>query len=61
MNETYEFEVKSELYGTTTCVVYIETFLQGRNTFPCGDGDDYTLRGEDIVKINKAIKDKNPA
>jgi hypothetical protein len=55
--DTYEFDVRSELYGITTCVVDIATFLQGRRTFPCGDGTDRTLSQTDIREIKVTLKE----
>jgi len=59
--DTYEITVHSVMYGKTTCVVDIKTFLQGRKTFPCGDGTDYTLRRMEIVGIKAELRAKGVA
>ena len=50
---TIELRVKSELYGVTTCVVDIKTFLEGRRIFPCGDGDDHELTEKEQRKCRR--------
>lgn len=49
--DTYEINVKSEIYGETVCVVDISTFSQGRKIFSCADGSDYHLKRKDIKRI----------
>lgn len=51
--ETVELEVKSKLYGTTTCVVDVESFRKGRLVFPCGDGCDHHLSSVEIGKVRR--------
>jgi len=46
-------DVYSELYGRTDCVVNVKQLLQGKRTFPCGDGNDFTLQDKDIEHIKK--------
>ena len=59
--ETIELKVKSDLYGTTTCVINIADFISGRRTFPCGDGCDHTLNTIQTGKINRAIHGSKPS
>ena len=40
---TIEADVNIYTCYITTCVIDVETLLRGRKTFPCGNGDDYTL------------------
>lgn len=58
-NNSIEFKVKSELYYTTTCVVDIPSFNEGRTIFPCADGCDYELSAKEIKDIKKLIKEAN--
>lgn len=51
---TVEGTVRSEMYRATTVVIDIKDFKLGRDTFPCGDGCDYTLTEED----SKIVQDK---
>ena len=51
--KTVEIAVKSEMYGTTTCVVDIETFKKGRLVFPCGDGCIHHLTSQEIGMVRR--------
>lgn len=59
--ESVEFEVKSAMYGATTCVVDINTLLLGRGIFPCGSGEDHRLTGSQRLAILKLVKVKRDA
>lgn len=56
--ECVDFEVKSEMYGKTTCVVDINTLLLGREVFPCGSGEDHRLTVPQKLAILKLVKTK---
>lgn len=51
-----DIKVKSEMYGTTTCVVNVEDFKKGIRTFPCGDGCDHTLTDVQVRKVQRIIR-----
>ena len=56
-NNSIEFNIKSEIYETTVCVVDIPSFNTGRKVFPCGDGCDYKLTTKEIDDIQRIIKE----
>lgn len=57
--EAIEFDVtKTNGDCITTCVVNISVLLAGVKTFPCGNGDDITLKNRERLEVLKVLKEE---
>lgn len=56
-NDIIEFDVadKNGQY-VTTCVIDVKEFINGRRTFPCGNGDDVKLSNADMLYLMERFK-----
>ena len=55
-SEAVEFTVKSDMYGSTTCVVNVDMLLCGVKIFPCADGNDFSLNKAVTLDILSLVK-----
>lgn len=59
--EIVEFDISKRGQYITTCVVDVDLLLCGILSFPCGNGDDVTLNGQqqlDILELVQAEREK---
>lgn len=59
--EIVEFDISKRGQYITTCVVDVDLLLCGILSFPCGNGDDVTLTGQqqlDILELAQAEREK---
>ena len=59
--EIVEFDISKRGQYITTCVVDVDLLLCGILSFPCGNGDDVTLTGQqrlDILELVQAEREK---
>lgn len=49
MQEAVEGEIHKHGQYYTTCVIGVYSLTSGIKAFPCGIGDDYELKGEELV------------
>lgn len=50
--EVFEFDISKRGQYITTCVVDVDLLLCGIKTFPCGNGDDFKLTGQQLPVKN---------
>lgn len=53
--EVFEFDISKRGQYITTCVVDVDLLLCGIKTFPCGNGDDFKLTGQQQLDILELV------
>ena len=53
--EIVEFDISKRGQYITTCVVDVDLLLCGIKTFPCGNGDDFKLTGQQQLDILELV------
>lgn len=59
--EAVEAEVHKHGQYYTTCVIGVYSLTSGIKAFPCGIGDDYELKGEELVQVLGFIQKQREA
>ncbi len=59
--EAVEGEIRKNGQYYTTCVIEVYSLTSGIKTFPCGIGDDYELKGEELVQVLEFIQKQREA
>lgn len=54
--EAVEGEIHKHGQYYTTCVIGVYSLTSGIKSFPCGIGDDYELKGEELVQVLEFIQ-----
>ena len=60
MQEAVEGEIHKHGQYYTTCVIGVYSLTSGIKSFPCGIGDDYELKGEELVQVLEFIQKQSP-
>lgn len=61
MQEAVEGEIYKHGQYYTTCVIGAYSLTSGIKAFPCGIGDDYELKGEELVLVLEFIQKQREA
>lgn len=61
MQEAVEGEIHKHGQYYTTCVIGVYSLTSGIKAFPCGIGDDYELKGEELVQVLEFIQKQREA
>lgn len=56
--ETVDADIYENDSYKTTCVINVYSLTSYINSFPCGNGDDYELKGEELVRVLEFVRSK---